>query len=205
MRIFNSLTTMQDDIGLNRQISIMLILNALTGFIYTSLPNTYIVKQQAYELCLLLMAACAALISYAVWLYGKHHAQKQAKQILKYQANITTEGAWEQTVKWLLPAFFIPLFAFVGTRALIVLWGYHGTAHYAEAVIMAQAAPNQGNWWQLQFHQPFKQELTLAADAHILANFAQGDRVRIEFRETPIALNFTSLHRYWQVEKITTD
>lgn len=189
---------MQDDIGLNRQISIMLVLNALTGFLYTSLPNTYIVKQNAYPISLIGMAALAALISYFIWQYGKSHAKQQAK----YQAQNSPESLWENSLKWLLPLCFIPLFAVVGTRALIVLWAYQGEIGYSEAKITAHAPAAQSNWWTLAFNAPFQQDITLAVNPYLLEQFRQGDRIRIQYRETPLAFNFTSINHYWQVEKI---
>lgn len=190
---------MQDDIGLNRQISIMLILNALTGFLYTSLPNTYIAKQEYYQLCLIVMAALAGIISYLIWLYGKAHAKKQAQ----YQATNSQETLWENTVKFLLPAFFIPIFAFVGTRAAIVFWGYQGNIAHTEATLIAHADSKQSNWWTLQLGAPFHAEFTLAVHPYLLSQFQQGDKLRIEYRETPLAFNFTSVNQYWSVEKIS--
>lgn len=181
---------LDEEQGLNRQITIMLILNALLGFIYSMLPNTYLAKN-SQNTAYILMGALGILISLASAYYGEKHATKHNHS--------AKESPLEKSFKWILPLFFTLLFSLVGTRALIIYLGYKAPPQHLNAQIIKHSLDEKNSWWTLKLGAPIQKEITLAIDPQTLAQHQLGETIRLEYRETPFSYNFTALNHYWNI------
>lgn len=184
---------MDNTLSINRSIVVLLILNALLGFVYSNLPNTYIEKPQYHQL-LLMMTLIAAIIVFVVWFYGWQHERREKA---KYQLDATEVAIWETSLKWLLPIFFTAMFAVIGSRALVFYWGASASSQTVPAKIIAISA--QQDWWQVQLSAPISQTVTLAAAPMVLKGLTVGEIISLEYRETPYSYNFTDLIDYFGI------
>lgn len=185
---------MNNELGLNRAIIILLALNAILGFIYTNLPNTYLEKSEAKEL-MFIIGLGAAAIAGLVWYYGRVH-EKRARAKLH---NSQDAALWESGLQWFLPIFFIIMSAVIGSRAVIIYLGCQAPPKTISAQITA--LPADKTWWRLKFGEPLYIETTLAAPPYLLQDFTAGQTVKLQYRETPYSYNFTSLNAYWDSPK----